>query len=220
MKTIILKLGGSIFMPEHIDTSYIKNLKFLIENYSKTNRFVIIVGGGVTARKYQNALKEIGVDDNLTGDLMGIDATKINAKMFSYIFNNAKILESLDSDIPNTNIVIAHGYEPGHSTDFDTMYLASRFEDKIIIVLSNIEQIYTGDPRKDPSAKPINNMTWEELNNIVGDEWKPGLNVPMDPKSVKEGMKQKVKVVFADGKNLENLENILNNKEYIGTTIN
>jgi uridylate kinase len=99
------------------------------------------------------------------------------------------------------------------------MYLASKFEDKNIIILSNIKKIYTADPKINPDAKPIDSMTWEELHSLVGDDWVPGNNVPMDPKAVKEGLKQKVKIIFADGKDLNNFKKILDDGDFEGTIV-
>ncbi|OVE74641.1 UMP kinase [archaeon D22] len=225
MKTIILKLGGSIFMPEHIDTDYLKRLKELLLEYTEKNyRFIIIVGGGVTARKYQDALKDMGINDPETLDWMGISATNINAYLFRFMFDEDQTdqniitdpTQKIDSD---KKIIIGAGYKPGWSTDYDAMLIAKQFEDKMVVVLSNIEQIYDYDPKKNPNAKALDNMSWDELYTIVGDTWTPGKNVPMDPMAVKEGRSQGVKVVFADGKNLENFKNIIENKDYTGTTI-
>jgi uridylate kinase len=224
MKTIILKLGGSIFLPEEINTIFLTKLKSTIEEYtSKGNRFIIIVGGGYTCRKYQNALKEVITPTNDTLDWLGIHATELNAQLLKLMFEGKASPEIItDPTKPvdkNSNIIIAAGYKPGWSTDYDAMLLSEQFEDKMIIVLSNIKNIYNKDPRKHPDATPYKNMTWKELSELVGDKWTPGLNTTMDQVAVKIGLKNQVRVVFADGRDIENFKKILNEKDFEGTII-
>ena len=54
---------------------------------------------------------------------------------------------------------------------------------------------------------------------MVGDEWTPGKNCPFDPIASKKAESNSMKVICAGGKNIENIKAILNDKEYIGTTI-
>ena len=224
MKTIILKLGGSIFMPEHVDTDYLLKFKKLILDYSSKYRFIIIVGGGHTCRKYQDALRVIADVTDEQIDWMGIHVTELNAQLLKLMFEREShpyiITDPTKPVDENINIIIGAGYKPGWSTDYDAMLLAKQFDNKEIVVLSNIKQIYSDDPKKNPDAKPIDNMKWKDLAEIVGEKWTPGLNVPMDPSAVKEGIEQKVKVVFADGRDLDNFKKILDGKDFIGTTIN
>ena len=53
----------------------------------------------------------------------------------------------------------------------------------------------------------------------AGDKWTPGLSVPFDPRASKMAEILKIKVVMVNGKHLERFEQFLNNKEFIGTTI-
>lgn len=215
-ETIVIKLGGSIFFPNIINTKFINAFKKVIMKYEKYN-FVIIVGGGNIARQYQKALKDCGVTDNLSLNMIGIDTTKINAHMFSRIFENAQILKNLEDKVIG-RITISPGFEPGHSTDYDAVYLANKFSNKVII-LSNISKIYTSDPKTDPNAKPIDHISWSNLQTMVGKEFSPGASMPIDPVAVRTGMANGTKVIFADGKDLDNFENILNNKGFVGSSV-
>ena len=85
--------------------------------------------------------------------------------------------------------------------------------------LSNIQQVYTDDPKKNPDAKPIENISWEEFRKIVGDEWTPGLNAPFDPIAAKKAQELGVKVVVMSGDDFENIENYFAGKQFVGTTI-
>ena len=79
--------------------------------------------------------------------------------------------------------------------------------------------MYTADPKKDPSARPLDTVSWTEFRKIVGEEWSPGRNTPFDPAATRAAAAARLRVVFADGRNLENLAAILAGRPFVGTTI-
>ena len=62
-------------------------------------------------------------------------------------------------------------------------------------------------------------ISWKEFQKIVGDKWTPGLSKPFDPRASKLAASLKIKVAMINGKNLDRLEDFLNNRPFIGTTI-
>jgi uridylate kinase len=116
-------------------------------------------------------------------------------------------------------VLVAAGWKPGFSTDYDAVLLAERFGAQMLINLSNIEKVYTADPRTDKNARPIDKITWADFRAMVGDEWVPGKNVPFDPVASRHAEKIGLKVICAAGKDLDNLKKILNDEDFTGTTI-
>ena len=116
-------------------------------------------------------------------------------------------------------MLVAAGWKPGFSTDTDAVYLGEKFDAKTIVNLSNIEKVYTDDPRKNPDAKPLDTISWADFRKMVGDEWTPGKNCPFDPIASKKASEHSMKVICAGGKNIPNIQAILEDKEYFGTTI-
>jgi uridylate kinase len=224
-RRIVVKIGGTIFYPNHINIALLRDLRIAIGGHIHNTQFIVVVGGGKGARLYQNAIKEClldhghdvpDIDKKL--DLIGIDVTKLNAQMFGHIFG-ARVLNSIDDAITDDDeVVIASGYEPGHSTDYDAMYLARKWQADKVIVLSNITQIHTADPNTDPNAEPLDEISWKDLKKMVGTDWSPGSNVPMDTTAVDIGLDSDIEVVFA-GRHMDNFERILDGEEYIGTRI-
>jgi uridylate kinase len=224
MKTIIISLGGSIIVPKHIDHVFLRKFKKLIEEFIKKDcRFIIITGGGYTARKHQKAASKICElhPDDL--DWIGIHATRINAHLLRTIFKKdayPKIIKDPNKKITtNKKIIIAAGWKPGRSTDYVAVLLAKNFSCSEIINLSNIEYVYNKDPRKFKDAKPLINISWKEFRKIVGDKWDPGLNMPFDPVASKEAQSLRLKVAIMRGKDVNNLRNHIEGKEFRGTII-
>jgi uridylate kinase len=218
-----MSLGGSVIVPDKIDVKFLKSFKKTIEGFIKKGyRFVIICGGGKTARDYQKAASGITKQSNEYLDWLGIHATKINAWFMKSIFGgNAErlIIDDPTKKVKFTRkILIGSGWKPGWSTDYDAVLLAKNLKIKTIINMSNIDYVYDKDPKKNKNAKKIKDICWEHYRKISGNKWKAGLNKPFDPIAAKEAEKLKLKVVII-GKNLKNFENLLSNKKFEGTII-
>lgn len=227
-RTCIISLGGSLIIPDEIDWKYLKKFKELLLEYVDNGwEFIIITGGGITARKYQNAAHNI--DEQLTDedkDWLGIHSTRLNAQLMRTIFReyayprvNTNPHDLEDFSYCKEPIFIAAGYRPGCSTDYDATLLAKYLGIHSIVNLSNIDYVYNKDPKKYPDAKPITSMTWKEFRDLVGDVWEPGMNAPFDPIAAKLGEELDLEVAIMNGKNLKNLQSYLDKKPYEGTTI-
>ena len=229
MTTKILSVGGSIIVPDKPDTDFLKSFVAMCTAWldeDKSRRLILVAGGGAPARVYQNAYKEIaGADaDNNAADWIGIMATRINAQLLKacfgkYCLNDVVYNPTVEDLKFDGQVLVASGWKPGFSTDTDAVYLGEKFDAKVIVNLSNIEKVYTDDPRKNPDAKPLDTISWEDFRKMVGDEWVPGKNCPFDPIASKKASELGMKVICAGGKNIPNIKAILDDKDYIGTTI-
>ena len=87
-ETIVMSVGGSLIVPDAIDTTFLSSLKSLIEHETSVNgrRFIIITGGGKTARRYADAAKAVSDLDNEDLDWLGIHATRLNGHLLRTIF--------------------------------------------------------------------------------------------------------------------------------------
>jgi len=221
-EAIIISLGGSLVVPDDIDLGFLKNFKHSLQKYIGKYRFFIIVGGGKIARKYQKALLEFGAT-SADRDWAGIDITRLNAGIVKQMFGGNsynKIISDYNSKIKtNKDIIVGAGWKPGWSTDYEAVLIAKNHNLKTIINLSNIDYVYDRNPSQFADAKPLKEVSWKTLEQIVGDKWTPGLSAPFDPKASKLASKLKLKVIMINGGNLERLEDFLNNKPFIGTTI-
>ena len=103
----------------------------------------------------------------------------------------------------SNRVLIAAGWKPGFSSDTDAVYLAEKFGAKKVVNLSNIAKVYTADPKLDPTATPIDSISWTDFRLMVGDTWTPGKNTPFDPIASKEAQRLSLTVICADGRNIE-----------------
>lgn len=225
--TVVLTLGGSIVAPNTPDVAYLRNFCDLVREWLKEDdkrRLIIVVGGGAAARQWQNAYKDIqGKDvqaDSL--DWIGIMATRLNAELVKACFGDLcpqdVVYDPTQPSLFTGRILLAAGWKPGFSTDFDSVILAERFSSDIVVCLSNISRIYTADPKLEPDAKAIDNINWKDFRAIVGDEWIPGKNTPFDPIASRRADELGLKLIFA-GKDLDNFRAILDGRDFFGSTV-
>lgn len=226
---IIISVGGSLVVPNGgIDTTFLQNLNTFIRkqlSQHSSRQFFLEVGGGATARQYRDAGAEV-VGHELTRDdldWLGIHATRLNAQLIRTIFRDIAhpyIIKKYEIIRKVTEpVVVAAGWKPGWSTDYDAILLCEDYGARTVVNLSNIKQVYTDDPKKNSKATPIEHISWEDFRKIVGEEWTPGLNAPFDPIAAKKAQELGVKVVVMSGDDFDNIENYFAGKPFIGTTI-
>lgn len=227
-KTHIVSLGGSLIAPEGLDSAYLKAFREVVLEYvGKGCKFILIAGGGRTARHYQDAA--FAVDETLTDedrDWIGIHSTRLNAQLLRTIFRdhaypriNTNPHDLEDFSRCKEPIIIAAGYRPGASTDHCAALLAKYLDIGSLVNLSNIDAVFDKDPRTNEDAKRLEAMTWAEFRALVGGEWKPGMNAPFDPIAARVAEEISLEVAIMNGKNLANLRAYFDGKPFAGTTI-
>ena len=223
-KTLILSLGGSVIVPDSVDINFLKNFKSLILSYIGLGfHFVIVCGGGKVCRDYQAAACNISPLSKVDLDWLGIAATKLNAELVRSIFGELayeKVVNNPKKKI-NTDkqIIIASGFIPGFSSDMDAVLFAKNLNSTTVINLFNQSYVYDKDPKTHPDAQPIKELSWKDYGKLIGRKWVPGMNVPFDPIASKKAQKLGLVVIIAKATDLDNLKNIIEEKEFAGTMI-
>lgn len=223
----IISLGGSIVAPDKPDIPFLREFRRILLDWLESdgdNRAILIVGGGGPARAWQQSLRELLPETRAEDlDWCGIMATRLNAELVRCLFpgecQHPVVTDPFASMDFQGRILVAAGWKPGFSTDFDAVCLAERFGSRRVINLSNIDRVHSADPRTDPSARPLDHITWEEFRRMVGSTWTPGANTPFDPVASTRASELGLEVVCARGNNLENLRAILEMRDFVGTTI-
>jgi uridylate kinase len=222
-KTVVMSLGGSLIVPGKVDTRFLRDFVALIQSYvRKGHRFAIICGGGKIAREYQQAALSIAKLNNEALDWIGIGATHLNAQLLRELFGDSAhaelIKDPMNPPKSSKSVIISPGWKPGWSTDFDAVLIAKKLGAKTLINMSNVEFVYSTDPRKDRSAKPMPKISWAEYRKMAGNTWKAGLNLPFDPIAAKEAQRGKMGV-YIIGKDLKNFRKVLDGASFKGTVI-
>lgn len=223
-KRAVIAVGGSIVCPDEIDVVFLRKfISYIKRQVKKGYKFVFVIGGGRVCRKYQKAGGEIAKLKVIEKDMIGIAVTRLNAYFIKTLFGEIAEPDLFDyrhkfSGFKKKSVIIACGWEPGRSTDLDAILAAFDFGLKEAIILGNTPYVYTADPEKDKTAKPLKDLTWKEYSKLVPRKWTPGLHSPVDPVASRFAQKHRLDVIVSDG-DFKNLTNILEDKKFKGTLI-
>lgn len=224
-RPIIISLGGSLIAPKSgIDTDFLKKFKQLIlRRVAKGERFILVCGGGATARQYQHAGMKLGGLTREDVDWLGIHSTRLNAHLVRAMFNGkahaAVVTNPNDPPRFREPVLVASGWKPGWSTDYIAVLLANEFDAEVVLNLSDIDYVYSADPKKDKKAVPLECVSWKGFRKIVGNKWDPGANLPFDPVASKRGEKLGLTVKMVKGKSLKDVGAAIAGRRFKGTVI-
>jgi len=219
---IIISLGGSMIVPGGINIKYLKDFRSLILKHTRTKQFIIVTGGGKTAREYIQAATKVHRIPQEDKDWLGIHTTRLNAHLLRTIFKEqafSRVLKDPRQRIKTKKpIIIAGGWKPGCTTDYDAVLLAKYNNAKTVINITNIDYLYTKDPNKNKNAKKILQTDWNTLIKIVGTKHKPGINAPFGPRAAGLAKKLGLTLVLL-GSSTANLDKYLKHKKFKGSVI-
>ena len=186
---------------------FLKAFRTFVLGLVKTGRRVVIVcGGGKTARHYIHAASEV-MDhiDPEDLDWLGIpprgSTRTCSVRCFAVL--RTRTSSNTLARTPRhwrEKVLVAAGWKPGWSTDYVASRIAGLLGVKHIVNASNIDGVFTADPKKDPTAKLVKEYSWHDYCAMVGDTWDPGLSAPFDPVASKYCQRHEISVAIIDGK--------------------
>ncbi|VVB68066.1 Uridylate kinase [Candidatus Norongarragalina meridionalis] len=206
---LVVSLGGSLlYEGEKINCAYVAAIAPLLKGKA------VVVGGGILARKYADkARKE--TKNEFFADRAAIRATRINAAIVA-----AELNERVCTTFDDAALVASRGGTPvmggmmeGLTTDSVSVLLAERLGAKSVLNLSKVAGIYDRDPSK-KGARLLKKLTYPQLIALATkfDERKARTNFPFDLVACKLAARSKIRVDFADGRDLKGVRAALAGK--------
>lgn len=221
---VIISLGGSLIVPDAIAVTYLRKLRALLLR-ERNHRYVIVCGGGATSRRYIAAAKAAGArPTNRDLDWIGIRSLNLNADLVRLVFGSAAhplvLFEPKDfRSALRARVIVSGALEPGSSSDLNAVRWAVRLGARRVINLTNIDAVYSANPKKHANAVPMHDLSWSDYRRIVGGKWTPGRDSPFDPVAARAAARAGLTVDVLDGTRLEDVRNALQEKSFHGTVI-
>ena len=222
MKAVV-KLGGFAFPPD-LSHDTIRKYCRVMNSFSKKNQLTIVTGGGVLARKYIAAARELGASESVC-DQIGIQASRLNARLFI-----AGLSDRAYPDIPESLaefakfrtsglIVMMGGLQPGQSTNAVAALAAETMRADCLVNATDVDGVYSSDPEKDAHAKKLDEVTIDELMRILSTQGMgAGEYALMDPLALRIIKRARIPTVILDGRDPSNLEKAFAGKR-VGTRV-
>jgi len=220
----VVKLGGALFRREP-DVTALKAMGKVLKGFvEEGNQLVLVAGGGENARTYISAARKLGAEES-TCDLLGIQLTRANAELLRLALGSiasSKIPTTL-SDLPHCvgsgKAVVMGGLQPGQSTNAVAALAAEITRAEILVNGTDVEGVYTEDPKKNPKAKIIRSVHVDKLLNwaMTGEVF-AGRYELLDPLAIKIMQRAKIPTRYVSLVDPGNILATLQGKD-IGTRV-
>jgi uridylate kinase len=210
---IVISIGGSLLTKELTAENFKKYVDIFLAIKSKGHTLAVVCGGGRVCREYRDVGKRLG-GNNEQLDFIGIMATHLNAATllaglgergelikWTTLKKAVKELKKKVADSAMQNkIFVGGGYDPGTSSDYDATVFAKVIGADLLINATNVDGVYSDDPKKNPAAKKFSRMTHKELVKVIKrNEQIPGEYRLFDLVAAKLIKKLKLKAIFLNG---------------------
>lgn len=222
---LVISIGGSILLPDDEDMSDLIELAKMLQKNSQDRNLYLVVGGGRTARQYINWGRTLDADE-ATLDELGIAASRLNARLLIIALEGdvypvpAESFDEAMSAGSHYSTVTMGGTHPGHTTDAVAAMLAERLNSDRLINATSVDGVYTEDPNKEKDAEKLEELTYEELIEIVSkSEHEAGPNVVFDPLAARIIKRAKIEAYIVDGRDLRSFGNAIKDEEFSGSII-
>jgi len=230
-KRILLKLSGEALMGEQkggIDPAVVSMVADQVKAIRELGvEVALVIGGGNIFRGVAGATKGM---DRVTGDHMGMLATMINALALQDGLEqkglHARVMSGIEMPKIAENYirrramrhmekgrVVIFGAGTGNpyfSTDTAAALRASEICAQIVFKATNVDGVYTADPKKDPTATKYDKVSYQEV-------LERGLKV-MDAAAIALCMENKLPILIFDMNKPGNLLAAVNG-DVVGTLV-
>ncbi len=220
---IVLKLGGFLF-PKNLDINLINlYIDLLKKLFSEGHELVVVTGGGTGARDYIDISRKVGSSEAIC-DEMGIEYSRLNARLLlsglKEAFPEVPVnLHDIKRYFKINKFVVMGGLQPGQSTNAVAALVFEIIGADILINATDVEGIYSEDPKTNPNAKKYEEISIKDLLEIISNKQAiAGSYDLLDPLSLTLIARSKIETWILNGKNPKNIEKLIAG-EHVGTKI-
>jgi len=185
---VVIKVGGHLVCPEGgPDPAYISGLASTLRACAReTEAMIVVVGGGTIARRYIEVARALGVGEGGC-DALGILVSRVNASLVSAAYWGGvpqPVAETLEDAVRTARaegVAFMGGLQPGQSTTTVAALAAEALPADLLVIATDVEGVYTSDPRRDPSAKLLRRVSVRELRRMFSRVDRAGGYKLLDP---------------------------------------
>jgi len=169
-KRIVIKLSGRIFGMDNVKV--LKDYASFLVKISKFCQPIVIAGGGTIARHYISHARISGADES-TLDELGIEISRLNAKLLIYALKNKAYshppttLQEVKHAVDDGLIIVAGGLHPGQSTNGTAALIAEKVKAEQFLNATDVDGVYDMDPNKYKKAKKFKRIEMKNLKNML-----------------------------------------------------
>ncbi len=224
MMKIIVRVGGSV-VGSPLNASMINRYVTLLKNLkNQRHEVAAVVGGGSLAREFIKVAAGLGLEEERR-DWAAIHVSRLFAQLFVLGLGETGCgtvpvsLDDAEACLEDGKVVVMGGLRPGMTTDTVAALIGERVQADLLVKGSNVDGIFTKDPKKYSDAKKLDKLRFEDLGMLFeANKHKAGIHQIIDPEAVKILQRCRLKTVVVNGYESENVLAAVNGKS-VGTVI-
>ncbi len=170
----VVKVSGAVFDLERRGGEVVRLVAEQLRAASDEGwRLVAVAGGGNPARLYIRAARELGASEAAL-DQLGILITRANAELLiaalgglAYPYVPKTLEELLAASASSRSVIVMGGLQPGQSTNAVAALAAESLGADVLVNATDVDGVYTEDPRKNPAARKLRSVGVEELARLL-----------------------------------------------------
>jgi uridylate kinase len=221
---VVVRVGGSV-VASPLNAPLIGKYVDLLKDLRKQGHEVVaVIGGGSLAREFIRVAADLGLEE-ARRDWAAIHVSRLLAQLFVLCLGEAGCgnvpvsLDEADACLKRGKVVVVGGLRPGMTTDSVAALVGERVKADLLVKGSNVDGIFTKDPKKYSDAEKLDTLKFEDLTMLLeADSHRAGINQILDPEAVKILRKIRLKTVVVNGYDAENVLSAVKG-EQVGTVI-
>ena len=202
---VVVRIGGSVVASPPNPEIMSKYAGLLRELKEQRHELVVVVGGGSVARDFIRIAKDMGLSE-FDQDEVAIGVSRLFAQLLAMKLGDlgsGSVPTSVDEAVQGLNtgkIVVMGGVRPGMTTDAVAAMVAEQVGAELLVKATDVDGVFTRDPRKHPNAKKIDELDFDDLSRLFEENrHKAGIHQILDSKAVKVLERSRVRMVVVNG---------------------
>lgn len=170
-----------------------------------------VVGGGSLSRELIKTARAMGLSA-AAQDEVAISVSRVMAQLFVLRLGKHGTLtvptsvEEAARLLEKGKIVVMGGLKPGMTTDTVAAMLAERVNADMLVKATDVDGIFTRDPKKHKDAEKLEKLSFHELLRFFEKErHEAGIHQVLDPEAVRILQKKRIRTVIVNGFKPENV---------------
>ena len=221
---VVVRVGGSVVASPLNAPLIDKYVDLLKDLKLHGHEVVAVVGGGSLAREFIRVAAELGLEE-ARRDWAAIHVSRLLAQVFVLCLGEDGCgsvpvsVDEAEACLKQDKIVVMGGLRPGMTTDSVAALIGERVQADLLVKGSNVDGIYSKDPKKFSDAEKLDKLKFEDLTRLLeADSHRAGINQIIDPEAVKILCRSRLKTVVVNGYDAENVSAAVKG-EQVGTVI-
>ncbi len=221
---VVVKITGKVFDGEVGADTILRIAELLKQKLGQGYRFAVVVGGGRRAREYIELGRRLGIGEAFL-DALGIEVSRVNALLMASLLAPHAYLpipRSVDDFLEawaSGKVVVLGGLQPGQSTNAVAAIVSELIGADLLINATDVLGVYDSNPKLNPNAKLLKEVTVEELERLALRNVVAGSYELFDMVALEIVKRSKIPLVFLSVYDVENMTRLLEGKDFTGTRI-